>query len=264
MQGTEYAGRIASTVAGEPLANLAPRSGLHHHHVLAHEVTEHRLGGAVRHDPPSGKHGEGIAQPLGLVHVVRGENDSEALRTQVIDEVPHPHAGLRIETRGGFVQKEQTRAMHDGPGDHQATTVTSRKGLRLLPRIRAELEPVEQLRHPPAQRGRAGTEIAGGDGQVLLNRKVAVKGIVLGADSDRALGAGQIARELDAVHVDLPGVGPEEAVEHPQRGRLAGAVGTEQAEDLPRRADEIHAVDHAPPAKMLDQPTSLEEHGHNL
>src|SRR4029434_10179016 len=61
---------------------------------------------------------------------------------------------------------------------------------------------------------------------------------------------------------DGAAVGAEEAVQHPERGRLAGAVGTEQPEHLPGVTVEIDAVDDQTSAETLDERARFEERGH--
>ena len=59
----------------------------------------------------------------------------------------------------------------------------------------------------------------------------------------RRLAASGSDLEIDAAHADVAGVGREDASEHPQRGRLAGAVGPEEADDLPGVDAQAHVVD---------------------
>ena len=69
---------------------------------------------AVVHD------GDAIAEALGLVHVVRGENDGAAAPLEVVDQVPQMAARLGIEAGGGLVEKEQLGIADQGAGHGQA------------------------------------------------------------------------------------------------------------------------------------------------
>ena len=124
---------------------------------------------------------------------------------------------------------------------------------------RPEVEALDQLGHAPGEIHRARPEVARRDGQVLLDREVAVERVVLGAHADRALRPDQIPPQLDPVHVDLAGVRAQESVEHAQRRGLAGAVRPEQAQDLPGLASEVDAVHDPLPTEMLHQATRFEE-----
>jgi hypothetical protein len=53
--------------------------------------------------------------------------------------------------------------------------------------------------------------------------------------------------------LDLAGVGPDEAEAQLERGGLARAVGSEQAEALAGRDREVHAADHLQRAERLAQ-----------
>ena len=63
---------------------------------------------------------------LGLVHVVRGEQDGHAvLGAQLGDQVPHRAAGDRVEADRRLVEDQQARAVHQRlrelqPPDHAA------------------------------------------------------------------------------------------------------------------------------------------------
>ena len=103
------------------------------------------------------------------------------------------------------------------------------------------------------QIGRAWAEVARRDGQVLLHREVAVEGVVLRAHSDRALGPHQVAAELHPVDVDLPRVGAEEPIQHPERRGLARPVGPEQAETGARLDGKGHPIHGSEIAVALDQ-----------
>ena len=55
-----------------------------------------------------------VGELLGLVHEVGGEDDRDAVRAQVPDELPGGPAGLRVEAGGRLVQEDQLGAADDG------------------------------------------------------------------------------------------------------------------------------------------------------
>src|SRR5205823_1217309 len=101
-------------------------------------------------------------------------------------------------------------------------------------------EALEQLAHAPGHALGPRPEVGGGDLEVLLHGEVAVERVVLRAHADVALHARQVVRTLDA---DLTRVGTKKAVEHPERRRLARAIGTEEPEHFARVAGEVDAID---------------------
>lgn len=64
---------------------------------------------AVRHD------GDAVTQQVGLVHVVRCEDDG-ALVFEGAEERPDAAAGMRVQARGRFVQEHDS-----GAADHRKT-----------------------------------------------------------------------------------------------------------------------------------------------
>jgi hypothetical protein len=72
------------------------------------------------------------------------------------------------------------------------------------------------------------------------------------------------ARARMAEHADLAPVGADDVHQHPQRGRLARAVGTEQTEDGARRHRERDVVDGHRAAEALPQTAQLERGFHQV
>jgi hypothetical protein len=216
----------------------------------------------VGDDPSTSEHGEHVAEPLRLVHIVRGEDDRETLGAQPVDQLPDGDPRLRIEAGRGLVEEEEARAVHDRAGKHQPPLVAARQGVRLLARVRAQLEALEELPDALTQGARPRPEVFRGDQEVLLDGEVAVEGVLLGADADEALGARQVLARIGLLEEDLPRVGGQEAVQHAQGRGLAGAVRAEQAVDLSRSADEIHAIHDLPAAQVLYEGSRFEHWCH--
>jgi hypothetical protein len=91
----------------------------------------------------------------------------------------------------------------------------------------------------------------------------------LGPQVDVARHVRQAAVELDGVapgiaaqQGELAGVGAEQAEQDPDRGRLAGAVRSEEAVDRARRDVEVQAVEGSGGAEPLDQPGDRDHVGH--
>ena len=70
--------------------------------------------------------------------------------------------------------------------------------------------------------------------EVLPDRQLPVEGVGLRHDADDLLGPGRIGHDVHAADQRPPRGGHDPRGEHPDGGRLAGAVGAEEAEDLPR------------------------------
>jgi hypothetical protein len=71
--------------------------------------------------------GNPIAQPLGLVHVMRGQNDCSATALQILDDIPKLPSRLRIQSRRRLIQKNEIRIADERYRDSQTLPLTSGK-----------------------------------------------------------------------------------------------------------------------------------------
>ncbi len=60
-----------------------------------------------------------VAEEVGLLHVVRGEQDRLAVDVEVAEDLPQGDPALRVESGGRLVEEQHLRPVHDRPGDHQ-------------------------------------------------------------------------------------------------------------------------------------------------
>ena len=230
--------------------------------MLAQHVAEHRLRRPLRNHSPLREHGERVAQPLGLLHVMRGEHDAQSLGAQGVHEVPHRHARVGIEARGRLVQEQEPRPVHQRTREHEPPPEAARQRLGLGAGVRRQGEALQQLVHALAHVERPRPEVARRDGQIFANREVSVERVLLRADAELSLEAHHVARRIHPVEPDDTGVCAQKAVEHAQRGGLARAVGTKEAQHLPGVADEVHPIHDGPSTEMLPQTARLEECRH--
>ena len=84
-----------------------------------------RVGRALGDDPPAGDHGDAVGEVLGLVHVVRGEQDRRAELAQARDQLPGLAARGRVEARGRLVEEDQLRVARDAEGEVQAPALAA-------------------------------------------------------------------------------------------------------------------------------------------
>ena len=133
--------------------------------------------------------------------------------------------------------------MHDAPGDHQPLRHAT--GERGDVRLRAigEAEHLEEIRRHAPGGLRTHPEVAAVEVEVLPDAQAPVERVRLRDDADQALGLRRVRDDVDAREPG-PALGRDDAGrEHPDRGRLAGAVRAEQPEDLTLVHVEVE-VDH--------------------
>ena len=155
-----------------------------------------------------------------------------------------------VHSGGGLVQKEEPRATCKRACDLDAALLAVRQRRRHALAIRSEPDLLQQRGHG-SQRLAAGH---GTDLHVLAHRHVAEQPDLL----ERAAHAepGEHVRQLPGGrspgHLDAAGSRPEHAARDVQQGRLATAVGTDQADDLALRDRQVDVVERADAAELLD------------
>src|SRR5512144_1672384 len=68
-------------------------------------------------DPPSFDDAHAAAKGLGLVDIMRGQDDRGAAAAQAPQVLPKLMALLDVDARGGLVQDEDPRVRHERSGD---------------------------------------------------------------------------------------------------------------------------------------------------
>src|SRR5262249_33539310 len=131
-------------------------------------------------------------------------------------------------------------------------------GLDLLVDPLLEGHQARELGNPP--RGSVG-EHAGEVQEVLPSRQIPVKVGGLHDRADMRHGPGEIVRKVEPPDPDGPAIRPRQPDEHPDRGRLAGAVGAQEAKDLSGVEVEGDVRDGLSPAEALRQPLRGEDYG---
>ena len=190
----------------------------------------HDLGRGAGREQPSFEDVREAVAALGLVHVMGRDEHGDALSGQLVDLVPEVAARLRIDARRRFVQQQQLRAVQHARGESEPLLPAAGELARKLVAARAEPEPVDRRPHDLRAFGnpvhsRDEIEVLA-DGQVFPQRKA------LRHVADLALDRVGLADHVEAEAGPAAVVRREQAAQHPDRCRLAAAVGSEKAVDL--------------------------------
>ena len=196
---------------------------------------------------------EPVAELVGLLHVVRGEEDRLAVAVQLAEDVPERDAALRVEAGGRLVEEQDRGPVHDRPGHHEPLghAAGEREHRRLRPIGQAEL--LEQSAGLGLRRLGVHAEEAAVEVEVLPDRERAVERVRLRDDADHLLRRGRVRDDVDATDERMPAGGDHAGGEHPRGRRLAGAVRAEQTEDLAPLHREVEPVDRVDVAR--DRPS---------
>ncbi len=159
------------------------------------------------------------------------------------DGVPHGDAALGVEAGGGLVEEEDLGAVGDGAGDLDALGEAAGELRGIGAGALGEVELGEKLRGALAGLGAGEAEVEAVEVDVFEDGAGAVEGVVLRDDADVAAGYGGGCDDVDAGDADRAGGGQGAGGADADGGGFAGAVGTEQAEELALANAEVDAVD---------------------
>src|SRR5438128_4779021 len=194
------------------------------HLVTASQALDQLRRAAGRNQAAVVDNGNAVAKPLRLVHVMRGQQDGAAAALKLTDDVPKLAAALRVETGGGFVEKEYLGIGYQRCGDRQALPLTARQ----LPDPTVGLFGQRHFLHN--LRGRARTAIEAGEKlQGLPHRKFIPQARLLQRDSQHLAQLLGVGTPGLSDNLDLAGSRRKQPLQNFDGGRLPGAVWAEQA-----------------------------------
>src|SRR5207247_11311573 len=195
-----------------------------------------------------------IAEPLRLLHIMRGQQDRIPRRPERPDDLPQLAAGLGVEPGRRLVEEQQLRTVDQRARDREPLLLPAGQGADAGPALLLELHQAEHL----VDRMLAPVEAAEqrdrlGDGELIA--------LLAALELDpEALAQRAPPGTVAPVHppdFDRSGVGDGEPFEDLDGGRLAGAVGPEQAETLTGFDREIEPRDRYDVAVALHQPRAV-------
>jgi hypothetical protein len=189
-------------------------------------------------------HHHAIAEALHLLHDVRREHDALArFVAQRAQDVAQRPGGHHVQPVGGFVEHDVGRVVHQRACER-----------RLHPLALAEAvgAAVEQRLHVEQAAERLAARLDEVVGQpvqspvvddVLARREPRVQPARVRQHAQPRARALRVARGRQPVDLEAPGVRRDEADEHPQARRLAGAVRPQQPRDGAVGSHQAEAVD---------------------
>ncbi len=205
-------------------------------------------------DDPSRAHDrDPVADVLHLGQQMAGQQHGHAVLGQTPDQQPHvPHAG-GIEAGRRFVEQQQLGIAQQCRGDPQALAHAMRVAADAVTLAAGQLHGLQRLIDPVA---RAPAVVGGEHLQVAPRVEVRIEGRRLDEAGDPL----QRLHALDRVATEQAhrALGrPDQPQHHPQRRRLAGAVGAQIAVHVAGSDRQVDAPDGGQLAVALDQPAHL-------
>jgi hypothetical protein len=160
-----------------------------------------------------------------------------------LDLLPHHGPRLRVKPGGRLVEEQDLRLVHEAERDVEAALHATRVALDEAAARLGQAEPVEQLIAAAPGRRRLQAVQVGLEDVVLPPGRARVGTRALPDDADGPAHRGRAAQDVNAFHARGALVGPGEAGEDLDGGRLAGAVGADEGVDDAPRDREGEAVE---------------------
>ena len=162
----------------------------------------------------------------------------------------HVAHARRVEAGRRLVEHEQARRAQQRRGDPEPLAHAVRVAARLVARAAGEVDRVERGVDPAA---RVAAVERGHHLEVLAAAQVRVEARRLDEAGDAVERARALGLRVAPEQPHAAGVGADEPEQHPQRRRLAGAVGAEVAVDVAGPDRQVDAVDRDDVAVALDE-----------
>ena len=204
---------------------------------------------------------ESIAELLGLIHVVRGQDNSGAAALQSLQRIPEQVPRLWIESCGWLIEHQNARAGNQRTRNREAALHAAREWLYLILGAVTELKEFKQLIGTGCDAGAIHAEEAPEDEQVLANTQLHVERLLLMHDADLAANLG--AMEVRVLSKDLQGArgARRDARDHAHGRRLPCTVWPKEAEELAVTHLKVDAGNGRPRSEDLRQALGADQRG---
>jgi hypothetical protein len=173
-------------------------------------------------------HDEAIAQLFGLVHVVSGDDQRDALTLQPVEPFPEQVSRLGVESGRGLVEDQDLWSIDESPRDRQAALHATGQVVNLVVRPLGELRELQELRRALAKYLTGDIEVAAEHLQVQSNGELQLE----------AVRARIEAQDREGARTRLG-----DGRDHPHGTGLARTVGAEETEALATLDGEADSLD---------------------
>ena len=198
---------------------------------------------ALRHDGAMIHHDEAIAQLFGLVHVVSGDDQRDALTLQPVEPFPEQVSRLGVESGRGLVEDQDLWSIDESPRDRQAALHATGQVVNLVVRPLGELRELQELRRALAKYLTGDIEVAAEHLQVQSNGELQLERVLLGHHAEAAADLGAVRARIEAQDREGARTRLGDGRDHPHGTGLARTVGAEETEALATLDGEADSLD---------------------
>ena len=180
---------------------------------------------------------------LRLVEIVRRDQHGDARRRELIDEIPEVAPRQRVDAAGRLVEKDDRRLVKNRAAEREALAPAAGQIARARALAPFEARHLEDEAAALVEPRPVEAVDAAEEADVLVDGEPLVEREPLRHVADAALDAFRIAADVDAADRRGAARRLQQPAQHADRGRLAGAVAAEEAEDLALAHVERQAID---------------------
>jgi hypothetical protein len=174
---------------------------------------------------------------------VGGQEDREVLASAQVGQVlPDASSGLRVEAEGRLVEEEHARVVQQPSSDLEPAFHATRERSDAFPAAIPQLHQGQHLADPLLSDTARNAVRVPVEPQVLLRAQGLVERRLLEDQSDGAADVVPVSDDVEAVDRGTSRRRPEQRAQHADRGRLAGPVRPQEAEDIALGHLEAHAL----------------------
>ena len=206
------------------------------------------LGRALSDDAPVVDDPHAVRQHVGLLEVLRGEEDGHAaVARQALHLLPERAAALHVEASRGLVEEQDSRAVDERQREVEPPLHAARVAPHTTVRRLYEPDPFQQHVRALACL-RPGHPVQGGlKLHVLAAGEERIESCLLKRRPDRGAHLAALLDHVVPGHPCAARGGRQQRGEHVDRGGFAGAVRTQEAVDLAGLHAQVDPVDGARP-----------------
>jgi hypothetical protein len=199
---------------------------------------------------------------VGLLQVLGGEQDGDAVGDQGADHVPDLAPAARVQAGGRLVQAQDRRPSDQARGQVQAAAHPARVGLDRAPGRVGEAEAGQQLAGPGPGVTPGQLQQPADQDQVLGPAQLLVDGGVLAGQPDQAPDPVTLGDDVEAADAGPALVRAQQGREHAHGGGLARAVRAEQPVHRAGLGGQVDSGECRRLPEPLDQALGLDHMGH--
>ncbi len=195
-----------------------------------------------------------MAESVGLLQILRGQEERHAVPVQLLHVSPHRVAGDWIETGRGFVQEHDARLVDQRTRQVQPALHPARVALHRPVGVFAQGHDFEQVVRPTVCVCVRNSKQPGLQHELFPPRLKVIEADLLECDANRLTDLVRVLEDVQSANLRRPGSRPKQRREHPHGCGLAGTVLTQEAEDLALRYVQVDSINGPNRrGKMFDQ-----------